>query len=147
MLSFGFFLETKRLLPVCCCCCCCLCLLIVGIHECCFRLGSYPYAYVAFGIVPTAMADETEKYAANVGYAYSKDGWFLAKGHETYGFGNRFESRSTITVRVDLDECTISFEKNSRATGSAKKIDGGRAYNFCFEAFGKGTSATIVEMR
>lgn len=103
-------------------------------------------AWFNFGIVP---ADEAERAAADAyksGYVYQNDSRCFTKG-KRHGGNTKFDVYApgdTITVRVDLERCEISFLKNGAATGSTQAIEGGGAYNFTFDVMEVGCGATIV---
>lgn len=65
----------------------------------------------------------------------------------TFG-GGEYGTGDLITVRVDLDEHTLSFRMNGTDVGSPQKIAhaaDGDVYHFAFDASYVGTAVTIVE--
>lgn len=71
----------------------------------------------------------------------------LRRNGSTYAYGvagATFRAGDRMTVRLDLDACTITFSKNDAALGATTLTDILRQpYYFCIDAYTPGDGATI----
>lgn len=122
----------------------------IGIHECVFRVKKCVGRKHCngLGVVPESKA-VTYGSGYDTGYCYDSNGDYFSADvspHAATRFSDRhmYGNGDDMTVRLDLEENTITFRKNSETVGEPQDIPN-TAYHFMFDA-AWASRVTIVKM-
>lgn len=109
----------------------------VGVHEATFRVlncetGSSSINFY-LGVVPSSKVT-LRGPGYRLGYFYQNNGWMHTEGAIANVRDCKYTSGDAITVRLDLNSNTVSFQKNKTAVGEPQGIPANTSYHFAFDA-------------